>query len=119
MSEFDPVNGDLFDTLGEAKDAAELAVLRDGCAWYIYKGGNYYRIYDQFASNYSDGYYKLACTVRPIPIQAPAEAVMLTPTEKALVAAVLDPKEPGRDYYPGDEKTKVSLWKKLTGGKEK
>lgn len=115
-----PQNGFSYEFLGTAKQYAQIAANRDGCKWHIDKSVNttgHYVIRDEFTENPYPISCKTIAWVKPQVVQNPPEAVILSQEEKALVAAVLSPDEPGRDYYPGSEKTKVSLWKKLTGGK--
>lgn len=106
-----------YPNLGAAKKQANENAKRDNCIWIVWHNTNgFYNIADEFAIK--DYWWdKVAYTAKPQKEQIVSkEAVILTPEERQLVAAVLDPQEPGRDYYPGEEKTKVSLWKKLTGG---
>lgn len=93
---------------------------KDQCAWHIYHSAPGYDWLDSYAcaDEFTSMSYKWkkVRTIKPQAMAAPnKDAVLLTPAEKALVAAVLNPNEPGRDYYPGEEKTKVSLWQKLMG----
>lgn len=106
------------ESLGNAKYYAQMYANADDCKWNIWTTstqGTYY-IYDEFAAR-PFTFCRVVATIAPTSAKKSLTSVELTAQEKALVAAVLSPDEPGRDYYPGDENTKVSLWKKLIGGK--
>lgn len=104
-----------YGSLGDARIKAQKFADRDNCDWIIDHDNEYscYRIRDTFTSrDYS--WEKPVETVSPSSkSKLSEEAILLTPAEKALVAAVIDPSEPGRDYFPGDEKVKSSLLSKL------
>jgi len=107
-----------FNALGDAKKKADANAKRDDCIWRVWHNRYYTRTVYTIADEFSAKDYwwdKVAYEAKP-PKKKEAvseEAVMLTPEERKLVAAVLDPKEIGRDYYPGDEQTKTSLLRKL------
>lgn len=104
-----------YDNLGDAKKQADKNAIRDDCVWQVWRDTYYkkYAIADEFTTK--DYYWsKVVYTVKPGKVSS-EELVALTPEQRRLVAAVLDPNEPGRDYYPGSEEAKISLWKRLTG----
>lgn len=108
-----------YKNIGAARDVANHNAKRDQIDWSIYWDSYYktYKVAENFRTDAGDYYTKKVEVVPYDKTKVDKEAVLLSPAEKALVAAVLDPDEIGREYYPADEKTKTSLWKKLIGAK--
>lgn len=108
-----------YKNIAAARDVASHNAKRDQIDWAIYYDSYYntYKVAENFRTDAGDFYTKKIEVVPFVKTKADKEAMMLSPAERALVAAVLDPEEIGREYYPADEKTKTSLWKKLIGAK--
>lgn len=122
-------------TLGDARTKAQECANRDDCKWILYfceanyrdtyNHGNSYAYGDEFEKPTSY-IFRSVETISPNRNKKKAdekiqekdprgEPVYLTEEEKQIVAAVLHPDEPGRDYFPGSEQAKLSLRFKLLG----
>jgi hypothetical protein len=110
-----------YSNLGAAEKDAQANANRDRCKWYICHASphdNRLIIADEFTKNDYPATCPVIRWVSPQKTKSNPKSIFLTDEEIKLVAAVLSPDEPGRDFYPGSEETKQSLLSKLLRKKE-
>lgn len=104
-----------FQNVGDARKAAQKNADRDSCEWKIVKdyfASIPYYIVDEFTGIYSSE--KVVEHVKPGSQTDTRHTLTVNDEELELIKAILKDKfDPARVFYPGDEKTKVSLFEKV------